>query len=108
MNLVKCSSKNGKYLASIIDSSVITCDEIIGAETKSNDEETKIVPTNFNKKNIASKTQNFYILLAFLLITIALLIAVSTSWHLIKYRTKQKDLLPFHVTNNEIREILYY
>ena len=29
------------------------------------------------KKNITCKTQNFYILLAFLLITIALLIAVS-------------------------------
>ena len=31
--------KNGKYLTSIIDVSVITCDDIIDAEAKSNDEE---------------------------------------------------------------------
>ena len=36
-----CSCKNGKYLASIIDISVITCDEIIDGEAKSNNEETK-------------------------------------------------------------------
>ena len=39
-----CSCENGKYLAIIIDDSVITCDEIIDAE------ETKIVTTNFNEK----------------------------------------------------------
>ena len=33
-NTVTCSCKNGKYLASIIDNSVITCDEIIHAEAK--------------------------------------------------------------------------
>ena len=33
--------------------------------------------TNFNEKKVTCKTQNFYILLAFLLITIALLIAVT-------------------------------
>ena len=37
-----CSCKNDKYLASIIDDSVIMCDEII--------EETKTVKTNFNEK----------------------------------------------------------
>ena len=31
--------KNSKYLTSIIDDSVITCDDIIDAEAKSNDEE---------------------------------------------------------------------
>ena len=42
------------------------------------DEETKIIPTNFNEKKATCKTQNFYILLVFLLITIAsLLIAFS-------------------------------
>ena len=45
-----CSSKNGKYLASIMDDSVITCDEIIDAETKSKDEKTKAIPINFNEK----------------------------------------------------------
>ena len=51
--------------------------------------------------------QNFYILLAFLLFTIALLIAVSIYYYLIKYQAKQKHLLPFHFTNNELKEIIY-
>ena len=36
--------ENGKYLASITENSVITCDEIIDAE------ETKTIPTNFNER----------------------------------------------------------
>ena len=40
-------------------------------------EETKTIPANFNKKKATCKTQNFYILLVFLLITRVLLIAVS-------------------------------
>ena len=39
--------KNGKYFASIIDDSVVMCDEIIDVDAKSNDEETKTIPTNF-------------------------------------------------------------
>ena len=64
------------------------CDEIIesynenaevDAEAKSNDEvksygENKTIPTNFQEKKVTCKTQNFYILLAFLLIAIVLLI----------------------------------
>ena len=73
------SFKNGKYLASIIVDSVITCNKII------DNQETKTIPTNFNEKNITCKTQNFYILIAFLLITIALLMAVSIYCYLIKY-----------------------
>ena len=65
---------------------------------KSYDEEIKTIPTNFNEKNITCKTKNFYILLAFLLITITLLLAVSISCSLIKYQAKQKHLLPFQVT----------
>ena len=42
--------------------------------------------------------------LHFLLITIALLIAVSIYCCLIKYRAKQKHLLPFHDTNNELKK----
>ena len=49
-NPATCSCKNGKYLASIIAKSVITCDEIIDAEAKTYDEETKTVTTNFNEK----------------------------------------------------------
>ena len=75
---------------------VITCDEIIDAK------ETKTIP-----KIIICKTKSFYILLAFLLITIALLIAVSIYCYLIKYKAKQKHLLLFYVTNNELKEVLY-
>ena len=41
-----CSCKNGKYLASIIDNSVITCDKFINsdAEAKSYDKEIKTIP----------------------------------------------------------------
>ena len=63
--------------------------------------------TNVNEKKATCKTQNFYILLAFLLITIALLIAVSIYCYLIKYRAKQKHLLPFNFTNNKLKEIIY-
>ena len=84
---------NGKYLASIIHS-VITCHETI--------EETKNMLTNFNEKKKICKTQSFYILPVFLLIIIVLLIAVSIYFYLIKYRAKQKRLLPFHVTNNAL------
>ena len=56
-----CSCKYGKYLASVVDHSAITCDKVI----ESSVEEIKIVPINFNEKNITCKTQNFYILLGF-------------------------------------------
>ena len=68
-----CICENGKYLASIMDDSAITCDEFI----ESYDKERKTIPTNFNKKKATCTTQNFYISLAFLLIPIPLLITVS-------------------------------
>ena len=70
-----CSRENGKYVESIIGDSVIMCDEII--------KETKAIPTK-------STSTNFYILLAFLLSTISLLIAVSIYCYLIKYKNKTK------------------
>ena len=51
--------------------------------------------------------QNFYILLAFLLITVALLIAVSISCYWIRYQAKQKHLLPFLDTNNELKQVSF-
>ena len=74
-SLATCSCKNGKCLASIIDNSLIRCDEII--------ETTKTVPT----KSIST---NFYILLTFLLITIILLVAVSI--YLIKNIDQNKNI----------------
>ena len=117
-NAATFSCENGKYLASIMDDSAIICDEIIAADikakaqsnkdakTKLNDE-TKAIPTNFNEKNGTSKTQNLSILLDFLLISIALLIAVSIFCYLIKNKTQQKHLLPFQFLNNKLKEITY-
>ena len=75
-----------------MDNSTINCYKDI----KLYDEEIKTIPTNLNKKKVTCKMQIFYILLAFLLITIALLIAVSIFCYLIKYQAK--NLLPFHDT----------
>ena len=60
--------------------STITFNEVI----ESYDEETITIATNFNEKKATCKTQNFYILLAFLFITIALSMAVSIYCYLIK------------------------
>ena len=59
-----------------MDDSAITCDEVI----ESYDEETKNIPTNFDEKIQPVKHK---ILLTFLLITIALLIAVNICRYLI-------------------------
>ena len=71
---------------------MVICDEII-KETKSTSR--KAIPTK-------STSTNFYILIVSLLITIALLIAISI--YLIKYRLKQKRLLPFH-DPSKVKEI---
>ena len=69
-----------------MDDSVITCDGII--------EET--VTANFNERKSTCKTQNLYILLAFLLITIALLIAVSIYYYLTNI--KHNKNIHYHFT----------
>ena len=56
---------------------------------------------------IGFKIQNVYILPAFLSITIALLMALSIYCDVIKYQAKQKLLLPFEDTNNELQQVLY-
>ena len=83
------------YLASIMNNSAIICDKIISTEE-----------INLMKKNIPCKTQNFYYLLAFLLIIITLLIAVSIYSYLIRYQAKQKNILPFHDTKSKSKSIL--
>ena len=101
-----CNWESGEYLASIMDDSAIMCDEVI--ESYKEDTEAKSYDkTNFNEKKATCKGQNFYILLAFLLITIVLLIAVSIYCYLITYWAKQKHLVPFKVTNNKRKEIIY-
>ena len=88
------SCENGKYLGSIMDDTAITCDKIIESYNKA---------ININEKKGTCKTENLYILLAFLLITIPLLIAVNIYCYLMKYRAIQKHLLPFHNTNKRIK-----
>ena len=60
-NPAKCNCENGKYLTSIIDYSAIIFDDVI----ESYDEE-----INLNENKAICETQSFYILPAFLLITI--------------------------------------
>ena len=86
-NCATCSCENGKYLVCIINKIIHV--EIINVKE-----------TNFNEKNITSKTQSLYILLTFSLIAIALLIAVSIYCYLI--RCQAKNLLPFHNINNKL------
>ena len=73
-----------------MDDSVITFYEIIDVKE-----------TNFNKKNITCITPIFYMLLTFLLITTALLIAVSIYCYVIKHRAKQNytKLKQFYINN---------
>ena len=77
-----------------MDDSTIICDEVM----EPYDEEIKTNSKNLNEKKVTCKTQNVYILLAFLLITIALLITVCIYCYLIKYRAKQNYLLQFQDT----------
>ena len=65
-----------------MDNSTIICDKVI----ESYDKEIKTIPNNVNENKATCKIQSFYILLAFLLITIALFIAVSIYCHLIRYQ----------------------
>ena len=86
-----------------MDDLVITCDEVIVPY----EEERKTISKNFNEKKGTCKTQKLYILLLFLSITIALLVVVSIYCYLIKYRANWNHLLPFRVTNNELKQVLY-
>ena len=70
----------GLLLHVIVNDSAIVYDEVI----ESHDEE-----ISFNEKKAICKTQNFYILHAFLLTTIALLTAVNIYCYLINYQGKQ-------------------
>ena len=90
-NPATCNCENWEYLESIMDGSAIICDEVIDVDAKlspKNNDKTNTFLTNFNEKKPTCKTQNLYFLLRFLLITIALLIAVSIYCYLIKYQAK--------------------
>ena len=90
-NPATCDCKNGKNLASIMDVLATMFDEIIEwyDEEDGDDEDKSCDKTNFNQKKATCKTQHFYILLTFLLITTALLIVVTIYCYLIKYWAKK-------------------
>ena len=97
-SLVLCTCENGKYVGSITVDSAITCNEVIEV-TKTVPTKTfswKTVSTNFHREKVTYKIENFYILVAFLLIFIALLITVSIYYCFKKHRPNQKHLLPYH------------
>ena len=80
-----CVYENGKYLGSIIDHSVILCDEIMNAELS--------VSTNFVSKNVIYK-MDCYILHMLLLLIILLFIIAIVCYHYAKHRSKRKNVLP--------------
>ena len=51
--------------------------------------------------------KSLYILLVFSLIIISLLLAVSIYCYMIKFKAKQKRLLPFYVRNNKLIKIYF-
>ena len=57
-------------------------------------------------KNRNCETGNFCIFLIFLLTTIALLIAGSIYFCMIKYKANQKHSLPYYITKNKVKEVL--
>ena len=75
--------------------------KIIDADDKPHDGKTKTI-----LKNIICETKELYILFDFLLITIALLIAFSIYFYLIKNKAKQKRLFPYYVTNDKLIKTL--
>ena len=70
---------------------------------ESHNKEKKTISTNFFEKKATCKTQIFYISLAFCLIIITLLMAVSIYCCFIECRAK-KHLLSFHIPKNELKD----
>ena len=88
-----CNCENKKYLAIIMMIQQLCVMKLQSHATKK----------HFNEKKATCKTQNFCILLGFLLFNIALLTAVSIYYSLIKCRAIIKYLLPFHCANNKFK-----
>ena len=88
----RCPCEINRYLKSIADDLVITCDKIIATS--------ETVPINLNEKHATYEMKTFYILSAFLLITILLLIIASV--YCFYY---QKCTLPYQHSNNKLKEI---
>ena len=79
----------------MVDSKIM-CDEVIESYLK----ETKNIRTSFGEKEATCKMQNSYILLAFLLNTIALLIAIGI--YVIWKNSKQNKNI-YHHSRTQIK-----
>ena len=94
--------ENSKFLKSIVDESVVTCNEIINATDDIPTNMTNVtntIPTNVTStvsinsgdKKVRYKMDS-YILLALLLVIILLFMIAITCYHYTKYRSKQKRI----------------
>ena len=100
------------YKISIFGDSVMAYDKLIEMTKKysntnfsNKNYSNKAYSKSFNEKRITCKTKHFCILLAFLWISMSLLIAVSIYYCFIKHRPKQTNLLPCRDTSNKLKEI---
>ena len=78
LNTTTYSCEKGKYLASITNNSVITCDGIL--------EQTKMIATNFNERKITCKTKNFT---CFFINCHYIIDTLTIFFYLIKYKYKK-------------------
>ena len=114
-----CSCENGEYLGSIINDSVITCDEIINAadsvsaNVPANDTSTvstNVISTatlNFHNKKVGYKME-CYILHTVLLKLILLFIIAIIGYRCAKHKSKQKKCWPINnikMENNELKNV---
>ena len=84
-NPATCCCKKGKYVGNIIGDLVITCDEIIEATQSTSRKTVPEKSTSTKSVPTKSTSTNFYISFSILLISMALLIAVSIYCYLVKY-----------------------
>ena len=85
-----CIYENGKYLKSIADTSVITCDEIISVTDIISTKITNTIATNVTRNCHSKKVRDCYILHTDLLEIILLLIITVICYHSTKRSSKQK------------------
>ena len=90
-----CICENSKYLKSMADTSVITCDEIISVMKIVSTKMTNTIGTNVTKNCRSQKVRHkfyCYILHTVLLGIILLLIITIICYHYAKHRSKQKSI----------------
>ena len=82
-----CDCTINRYLKSIFDDSLITCDEIIKVSDS--------MSINLNDEKSKCRMEYYYILLTFLLVVI-LLAVTAIFYYCKKHRSKQNDMLPYY------------